>query len=544
MKNCVLTLLIAAALSGCVQTNDERSGLEEIERVIQDNPQQARSKLADIDRGSLKAPREKALFSLLSSMAEDKCYNDLKSDTLISPAVAYYSQHGDNYHKFLAYYYQGRVYENAEDYAQAISAFLNAEDFAEFASNEYKVRLYAAKERVYLHQFAQDRALDEVFKAKEISKNIDNPAYFLHNCYDAITQLTIQGEAERAGKELEELDAWMTEKNLARDAEFYRISLRREVSVPEKDLQKIKQLTDNYLSQCAAEGVPVNPVLVADACIECGDFGTAAKYMEGHEDNPEPTLFDTASKYETLSRVQEGLGNYKEALLYRDKYRETTDIINMTVFNNDVRFLEERYKRELENETLTHTRTVQFVLILALSGVLIWAIARYYKRKREYDIAVEDARAEYAFLKDIYDKESSGSDSIKELVTRRIQALRPFISGRRRNMIMARQDIDSINEDRREMLESVFLFYAITYPSFVQELANAGMTSEEIGLSVLYVLGYSLKEMNDFLSAQGIRQINLSIRKKLDLAPNGVKLKTKLKDMFEKYYPKQVVPSQ
>ncbi len=539
MKNCVLTLLIAATLSGCVQTTGERSGLEGIELAIQDNPQQARSALADIDRGSLRTPREKALFCLLSSMAEDKCYNDLTSDTLISPAVAYYSRHGDNYHKFLAYYYQGRVYENAEDYAPAMSAFLNAEDYAESAPDEYKVRLHAAKERVYLHQFAQDRALDEVFKAKEISKNIDNPAYFLHNCYDAITQLTIQGEAERARKELEELDAWMTERNLARDAEFYRISLRRDLSVPVKDTAKIKELSGNYLSRCEAEGIPANPVLMADACIELGDFAAAANYMQGHEDEPGSTLFDTAGKYETLSRIQEGLGRYKEALQYRDKYRETTDIINMTVFNNDIRFLEERYKRELEKEKLTHTRTLLSIVVILLSGGLVWGIVAYSRRRREYDVALKDARAEYAFLKDIHDKAAGENGELTDLIAKRIQALRPYISGRRMNMIMARQDMDSINKDRKEMLTSVFLFYAITYPDFVKVLADAGMTSEEIGLCVLYLLGYSHKEMNDFLYSQGIRQINVSIRKKLNLAPNGVKLKTKLNDLFDKYYPKK-----
>ena len=64
-----------------------------------------------------------------------------------------------------------------------------------------------------------------------------------------------------------------------------------------------------------------------------------------------------------------------------------------------------------------------------------------------------------------------------DLIANRIQALRPYISGRRMNMIMARQDMDSINKDRKEMLTSVFLFYAITYPDFVKVLADAGMTS-------------------------------------------------------------------
>ena len=106
-------------------------------------------------------------------------------------------------------------------------------------------------------------------------------------------------------------------------------------------------------------------------------------------------------------------------------------------------------------------------------------------------------------------------------------------------MIMARQDMDSINKDSKETLTSVFLLYATTYPDFVKVLADAGMTSEEIGLCVRYLLGYSHKERNDFVYSQGIRQINVSIRKKLNLAPNGVKLKTKLNDLFDKYYPKK-----
>ena len=54
---------------------------------------------------------------------------------------------------------------------------------------------------------------------------------------------------------------------------------------------------------------------------------------------------------------------------------------------------------------------------------------------------------------------------------------------------------------------------------------------------MLYLLGYSLKEMNDFLSAPSIHQINISIRKKMDLPPNGAKLKTVLKEIFDRHYP-------
>ena len=101
---------------------------------------------------------------------------------------------------------------------------------------------------------------------------------------------------------------------------------------------------------------------------------------------------------------------------------------------------------------------------------------------------------------------------------------------------MARNDIDNINEDRKEMLRSIALLYAFTYPDFVSDLSESGLTAEEIGLCVLYLIGYSLKEMDNFLSAPSILHINLDIRRKLDLPTNGIKLKTKLKEMFEEHY--------
>ena len=91
-----------------------------IEGYIQEEPRRALEELSVMNRDSLSGARERGQYSLLLSMALDKNYIDLKSDSLILPAAEYYSRHGDNYHRFLARYYQGRVYENATDYEKAL----------------------------------------------------------------------------------------------------------------------------------------------------------------------------------------------------------------------------------------------------------------------------------------------------------------------------------------------------------------------------------------------------------------------------------------
>ncbi|MBQ6556498.1 MAG: hypothetical protein IJP39_06880 [Bacteroidales bacterium] len=535
MKQFLKPLVIAVLAAGC-SGGGKMAELQRIEGFLQDDPAGARSELRSIDKNTLGRAEEKALYSLLLSAAEDKCYNDIKADSLIAPAVAYYKRHGDGYHKFLTYYYLGRVYENAEDYGAATDALVKAEDYAEDAPGEYRTRLYVAKERVYLHQFAKDKALESVLKAKEISKDLDNPAFYLSNCYDVLALLTIQEEHGRARQELKELDTWMQERGLQKNADYFRTALRTELSSPEKDSATVRRLTESYLNKCASDGVQINPVLAADAYIFFGDFATAGAYMKGQENGISPTLFEAARKYITLAQIEEGLGHYKKALEYRAKQREVFDTINMSVFNNDVRFIEERYKSELEQSRLRQERMLLSLAVFLLGAGLAWGIVYYTRRKKEYETSVHEARAEYAFLKDIAGREGEGG-RFTELITKRIQALRPYISGKGNLRFMARKDIEHINEARKETLRSLFLFYAITYPDFIRELADKGLSSEEAGLCVLYLLGYSLKEMNDFLSAPSIHQINISIRKKMDLPPNGAKLKTVLKEIFDRHYP-------
>ena len=129
MKTTRLLLIacIGITLFSC-QKSEIFCHLIQIEGYIQDAPAMALDSLRLIDLKAIRTPKEKGLYHLLLSMALDKNYIDIDSDSLIRPAVDYYSKTLDKYHLFLSYYYLGRVFENAEDYQKALNYYNKIKD--------------------------------------------------------------------------------------------------------------------------------------------------------------------------------------------------------------------------------------------------------------------------------------------------------------------------------------------------------------------------------------------------------------------------------
>ena len=227
MEKISLILTLSFLFSLCQPSSPVLSEMKGIENIIQAEPKEALTRLYDIDNESLSGAQEKGLYALLLSMALDKNYIDLQSDSIIAPAVNYYSKHGDKRHRFLAFYYQGRVFENAKEYEKALDAYIKAEDLlSDTVSKEEEVRLYCAKARVFQHQFARKEGYLEMLKAKEVSSTIDNPEFYFRNCLDLASYYYLEGEKQKAEVELDSLCRWMRGKTLQRSSNFYKTKLR------------------------------------------------------------------------------------------------------------------------------------------------------------------------------------------------------------------------------------------------------------------------------------------------------------------------------
>lgn len=145
IMKCMLSVMFSFALF-FVSCSDNRSVKElgKIEALMQEDPVKVLETLENIDERTLKGDKAKALYALLYSQAKDKNWIDETDDSLISIAVNYFKESNDTYHKFLSYFYCGRVYQNAGNLAKAIISFTKAEEMVTDMCDFYYVGLLYA----------------------------------------------------------------------------------------------------------------------------------------------------------------------------------------------------------------------------------------------------------------------------------------------------------------------------------------------------------------------------------------------------------------
>ena len=131
-------MLAMALLVGCRPTPRGRTAavLNDVETYINEHPDSALAVLRQLN--SADAPRgaaQRARLALLHSMALDKCYIDLQTDSILAPAVSYYARHGSPDEKLRTQYYLGRLQYNAGEYQEAIITYTEALTLTDQASD-------------------------------------------------------------------------------------------------------------------------------------------------------------------------------------------------------------------------------------------------------------------------------------------------------------------------------------------------------------------------------------------------------------------------
>lgn len=533
--NSVSVAIVIFLIIGCRNVG-VNSNLIDIEGFIQERPDSALACLRQIDVSSFQRNKDKALYSLLYSMALDKNYIDIASDSLIAPAVKYYSSHGDNYHRFLTLYYQGRVFENAWNYKEAIDLYLEAEKVMDSTiPDKYRSQLYMCKGRVYYHQFALDKMLEESQKSKEIAARLENPQYYIRNALDIAAIYFTRKEYDNASEELTTLDKWLSERGLPYPIEYYESYLRWSVTNTSETEDSIIKRCKEYINKCDSCGRQVNNLLVAVAMTNTGQVDEAEKAFSLCPPPADNDEYEKVKYYSEASALYQAKGDYQQALKAELKYQTAVENINLSIFNNDIRFLEERYQNAIKEEQGLRKRIWLSIaialLLLGIVSIVVW----FLKREQKYKAAVSDARAEYGFIKTLVEGGGAETNSLREELSVRMNALRPYLYNDKYypSLFSPRKDIEHINKARKEMLKSVGMIYALSYPVFTERLVGHGLSAEEVGLCALYVAGYSSKEMNDFLSTGSILHINGNIRKKIGGPVEGLKLHTWLKQLFQ-----------
>lgn len=127
LRTVIYLLLLATLGMGCGGHGHMRQ-LERLEVQLDTAPEVVRLALDSIPLASL-GDEERALYAILRTQADYKCYVPLTTDTLIRHATAYYNRNRKSFRAAMVWYSLGCVYTELQDDEEAIQAYLRAQSF-------------------------------------------------------------------------------------------------------------------------------------------------------------------------------------------------------------------------------------------------------------------------------------------------------------------------------------------------------------------------------------------------------------------------------
>lgn len=128
------TLLIVMTICSCGQ-REQITLLKQADMLMEEHPDSSLAILRRMNHFSSK--RLEAKHSLMHSRALDKCCVDLINDSIIAPAVKFYSNRGKKKERLMMHFYLGRINFNAGNYEAAFISQMRARQIADELDDLY-----------------------------------------------------------------------------------------------------------------------------------------------------------------------------------------------------------------------------------------------------------------------------------------------------------------------------------------------------------------------------------------------------------------------
>ena len=292
----LLIFLLALPFTGCQKHYLVADKLSQAEIYMNEEPEAALRVLESIGQPDLHTEEHHARYALLYSQALDKNYIDKTNDSLINIAVDYYKDHDDVRAKFLSYYYQGRIYTNANNLTQATLAYLEAEQLVDELGDGYAAGLlYKQIGLIYNSYYDFPKGLQA------------------HQ--QAIEHFT------KANKPVHRIQAMLTLSNIHRNMHNENIGyevLRTAITESQKlnDQSLIKSCINNLIA----------------VCIDLEQWEEATQWYQEYQKNNSRN-YPTVAFYGDIARLHAKNRNFKDAFMLLDetwkKTKSLQDSINL-----------------------------------------------------------------------------------------------------------------------------------------------------------------------------------------------------------------------
>ena len=530
----VLTLLAAMTFS-CSDRN-AGAALDEVSSYISDNPEKALQVLDSLKGTHIKGRSDKARFALLYSMALDKNYIDITSDSIINVAVKWYDRHGNADERLKAYYYQGVIHENKGDLESAMESFVKAEvEVPEAEDNVAIGMLYRAMSYIYAVIFNLDEATQCIELAKSYYKTAGDSSKYASALNFSTTIYYASGEIDKAQSCLDSVRFFWNDIDNTKKNEYYTLSMS--MKKESNDRTGLERMLDEYLSEF--DPADISWLEVAEFFIFLGHFDDAKNALHQYSDLY-PDYKNEPAYYLLTYELYKSAHEYKSAFENLEIYSDVMDSLNFELAQLDTRFLEERYEKELLIERERNTRTM--VIMISAFGIVILsaAVGLLLRRLRDRNAEATRYRDNLAGLKRERDELAAtiaGNPPVGKqamaVLNDRLKLLNDIfaaeISPRGRNPY---REVEKLISRREEFLYTTRMTFAAAHPDFIAFLEGKGLTEEEVEYCCLYAIGLKGTEISSFFGNNEHYKGSSAIRSMLGLGPHdtnlGIFLRSKL----------------
>lgn len=555
MKNCPTAYIIIAILTvlcmfSCSDDTAVMSGLDLAESMMEERPGTALAILDTMDRSQLKNRESVARHALLYSQALDRNYIDMTTDSIIRPAVEYYSRHGNADERLKAQYYLGCIYRNARNHEKEMECYVRAEQYVDEAL-DYKAvgRLYSAKRKVYFDYYQFELSYEEAIKSQsyyKLSSDTDLRAKALINA--ALSAGLLRQYSKSDSILVLVRDSLWCEIDPNVKGEYYSVSMT--IAEGKDDTALVERQLHNYLKLNNA--VHLQNILwgsVVKSYLYLGNVDSAKWALDNY--SIAYPQHDMSPQYLLLaSMVYSKEGNFKKAYSNLNKYNEVVGAEDISKFNSDTKYVEERYEQKLSS--MRQSNVVSLSVSISVSGLLaaalILLLMRYRLKRKDYELEIaglkekemeennlriENRRKELeeinrnleiekVVLETMLDESSLSPEAgkiISDRLSTVVQVFANTVSGQGKVDDYVRSKMDELMSDKDEFVLTTMMSYAAVHPKFVKYLKEYDLTDWEVGYCCFYAMGLRGKDIGNMLNKGGHTHHNRAsiIRAKLGL---------------------------
>ena len=525
------SLLLATLCVGCGKHGYMRQ-LERLEAQLDTAPDVVRLALDSIPYVSLDE-EERALYAILRTQADYKCYVPLTTDTLIRHATTYYSRNRKSYRAAMAWYSLGCVYTELKHDAAAVDAYLQAQSLFPDTTVRYHRLCYQNLGDHYLNKKMTREALAAYTSYHNLTKG------YAH-LYADIGLAQVYTHMHRPYQAREIL-----EKLLPYREEIDTLSLKTilfELGKIEytffKDYDKAEAYFDQLVAFYGTDKVNASYWFKGRIAEYRENCDIAKLYYEKAMQGYNEVYLQYNCARSLLYLILDSIAQ-PELYSYIKRFEQTSDSINRLERRTEIDEIHTAHQVELQQRELAqrHQRFI-FIIVCLLATIFIGVLLFERRRKQHYlrlqqELQRNQARI-YKMYESIEEKRDNGSLAREQMLALYRDNIDKSIALFKKNRWAARlqrlseqrsKDIPSFTILEREQLAEVLERCFVNVITNLRDEAmknGSKLSTEDIHLFLYLTLGYSTGVIRECLAASTDNVVNQRKKRLLGKLPEDI----------------------